>query len=472
MSLVFSGAVSSVSAVAKLLGTDAAGNEIWGGIYDELLGFDEEGNPVIETVYPDGFPDRPEEERVIPADAPAGIADSSADSKYSEELIKKMSEADDSEKIMVLISFTDIDQKVMDAKIRESFSGKYGTLDEYYDYEEVIMPRIIRDAEEEFGKVLAHARIFKDEETGEIFIADFDPYIGTTSELQKIKDITDFDERNAYIHSVFSEEILTKAYESCNKGYSIISGRLSDDIDDYRSALIHSKIELQHKNVSDCLTKYIAEDEIISNAVNMGMAMLTKDQIEEISHDSQVSMMSYFVPATAEPAVDAIIINTGDINFDGKVDVTDLTELSLALLGDTELTSAQQQSADVDGSGDVKLADLATLKQYLSKQIDSFGTVRPAGNESLVNIVDLALRDGMTTSSALEKFYEDDEYTYIFGSIKSKYIECTFKDGSKSDVKTALEKGLVSISDLDAFGISYIKEVKNPEDGIDSGAAV
>lgn len=62
---------------------------------------------------------------------------------------------------------------------------------------------------------------------------------------------------------------------------------------------------------------------------------------------------------------------TGDINSDGLVDVSDLTELSLALLGDTELTSVQQKAADVDGDGTVKLPDLARLKQFISKVITS-----------------------------------------------------------------------------------------------------
>lgn len=61
----------------------------------------------------------------------------------------------------------------------------------------------------------------------------------------------------------------------------------------------------------------------------------------------------------------------GDINCDGKTDITDLTELSLALVGDTALTEQQKKAADVDGDGDVKLADLAKYKQYLSKQIPS-----------------------------------------------------------------------------------------------------
>lgn len=66
-------------------------------------------------------------------------------------------------------------------------------------------------------------------------------------------------------------------------------------------------------------------------------------------------------------------IITGDISNDGKIDVSDLSILSLALLGDIKLTSAQLKAADVDGNGNIKLADLATLKQYISKQIDSLG---------------------------------------------------------------------------------------------------
>lgn len=64
---------------------------------------------------------------------------------------------------------------------------------------------------------------------------------------------------------------------------------------------------------------------------------------------------------------------SGDINADGKADLTDLTELSLALVGDSELTAVQQKAADVDGDGEVKLADLAKFRQFLSKVISSLG---------------------------------------------------------------------------------------------------
>ncbi len=79
----------------------------------------------------------------------------------------------------------------------------------------------------------------------------------------------------------------------------------------------------------------------------------------------------------AEPAVpvnnDKDNVKAGDIFADDKIDVTDLTELSLALLGDRNLSENQKKAADVDGDGDVTLADLAMLRQYLSKKIDSLG---------------------------------------------------------------------------------------------------
>ncbi|MBR6837399.1 MAG: dockerin type I repeat-containing protein, partial [Oscillospiraceae bacterium] len=60
----------------------------------------------------------------------------------------------------------------------------------------------------------------------------------------------------------------------------------------------------------------------------------------------------------------------GDVDASGTIDVSDLTELSLALIGDKELTEDQQKAADIDGDRSVTLADLARLQQYLSKKID------------------------------------------------------------------------------------------------------
>lgn len=62
-----------------------------------------------------------------------------------------------------------------------------------------------------------------------------------------------------------------------------------------------------------------------------------------------------------------ISASPGDINLDGKIDIMDLTILSMNLIGDRELNSNELVAADTDCDGTVDLADLANLKCFLSK---------------------------------------------------------------------------------------------------------
>ena len=55
----------------------------------------------------------------------------------------------------------------------------------------------------------------------------------------------------------------------------------------------------------------------------------------------------------------------GDLNGDGKVDNTDLVTMCRALIKDITLTSEQSKAADIVPSGEVDVADLALLKQYI-----------------------------------------------------------------------------------------------------------
>lgn len=63
---------------------------------------------------------------------------------------------------------------------------------------------------------------------------------------------------------------------------------------------------------------------------------------------------------------------SGDIDGDGVVSVSDLSVLSLILTGDKDGNEFQKKAADVDKDGKVTLADLARMRQYLSKIIEAF----------------------------------------------------------------------------------------------------
>jgi len=65
-------------------------------------------------------------------------------------------------------------------------------------------------------------------------------------------------------------------------------------------------------------------------------------------------------------------ITIGDINSDGVIDLTDLSMLSLHLIGDEKIEGSELKAADVDKNDKVNLSDLARIRQYISKRITKF----------------------------------------------------------------------------------------------------
>lgn len=93
-------------------------------------------------------------------------------------------------------------------------------------------------------------------------------------------------------------------------------------------------------------------------------------EMEEIEYAGVNGISAYDKPEPVAPAMvyvdtNSIKYSIGDINNDEKVDVTDLSVLALALIGENRLESVNRSSADIDGNGKINLADLARLKQYI-----------------------------------------------------------------------------------------------------------
>ena len=80
------------------------------------------------------------------------------------------------------------------------------------------------------------------------------------------------------------------------------------------------------------------------------------------------------------------------------------------------------------------------------------------GKKEIEEIVDLVARDNLSCDEALEKFYQDENYTYSYSCIKSDNVIVKYNDGSEETVKDALQNNRITIQDLDKFNISYIKE--------------
>ena len=101
-------------------------------------------------------------------------------------------------------------------------------------------------------------------------------------------------------------------------------------------------------------------------------------------------------------------------------------------------------------------------KQVLQK-IESGKWVRvvETTNSKIKSIIDKTKEiNDFSCDSALEKFYEDDNYNYFFNCIKGEYMIVEYKDGSKETIEEALKNQNITIYDLDLYEIDYYKESK------------
>lgn len=93
--------------------------------------------------------------------------------------------------------------------------------------------------------------------------------------------------------------------------------------------------------------------------------------------------------------------------------------------------------------------------------VTSIGQIGVTTEKTVVNIIDKTLDSDIATCDALEGFFSDDRYDYYYSSIRSEYVVVVYSDGSEETLNAALAKGVVTISDLDAYGIGYHKVPKN-----------
>ena len=88
-------------------------------------------------------------------------------------------------------------------------------------------------------------------------------------------------------------------------------------------------------------------------------------------------------------------------------------------------------------------------------------SVELINKREVVEIVDKTIElDNLACAQALQKFYEDDKYTYMWSCFKDSYIVVKYSDGYEETVSAALKNGTIKISDLDRYNIKYYKELK------------
>jgi len=98
----------------------------------------------------------------------------------------------------------------------------------------------------------------------------------------------------------------------------------------------------------------------------------TKELYSQFESDWRATCKSVKIIELTD-SIDDKTTSYGDIDTDSRVDLTDLSLLSLHLIGDNILEGNALKAADVNGDGEVNLSDLAHLRRYVSQKTDVLG---------------------------------------------------------------------------------------------------
>lgn len=111
------------------------------------------------------------------------------------------------------------------------------------------------------------------------------------------------------------------------------------------------------------------------------------------------------------------------------------------------------------------LYDVYNCDEYPMVQIKRKGTKFSCAINNLeYNVIDIVDKtksiENFFCAEALEQFFEDEKYEYYYNCIKSEYVIVKYENGLEETVTKALKKSIIKISDLDTYGIKYIKMEK------------
>lgn len=195
------------------------------------------------------------------------------------------------------------------------------------------------------------------------------------------------DEKNIYVNPKYKVDFIKQNTE---RYIVVISGFDKNNLPSSRDEIFTTNLRTPVFSIWDKIGTPVYSGEIAAGQINgsyISIVTCIEDELPIKNLDCERMekneipdyMLKYIFPNESTDNVPFDLYGSvsdattclGDLNSDGKADLTDLSVLSLYLLGDHSLTDIQKKLADFDGDCEVKLTDLAKYRQYLSKQINS-----------------------------------------------------------------------------------------------------
>ena len=210
------------------------------------------------------------------------------------------------------------------------------------------------------------------------------------------------------------------------------------------------KMCVDHADQIEAVTVWGTHDSISwrreNNPLMFGANYSPKSAYTEVMKVAANAAPPTTTPSTTTPTTPTTPdFKFGDVSKDGKVDITDLTMISLYLLDDIDFDSTQKMSGDVVYDSEVNLADLSLMKQYIMKDDVTLGKgyTAPAATTSATTTQKAPVQTTQSTTKSQQQSGSKTMSGSVVNGVWSSSADVSWIDKSKPMVAFTFDDGPV-----------------------------
>ena len=163
----------------------------------------------------------------------------------------------------------------------------------------------------------------------------------------------------------------TKTYTENTQGIIIKVRDAVGNVATYKTIDINNilKIEISnYEKITKDNNEYLTKIEANTTIAQLKEKIKTNGTIKVLKGNNEITDTNTFVGTGMQIQIETekyIAIVKADLNGDGKIGLSDLSNIKFSLIGKKQLSTEAQIAGDINGDGKVSLSDMAKLKMYL-----------------------------------------------------------------------------------------------------------
>ena len=168
----------------------------------------------------------------------------------------------------------------------------------------------------------------------------------------------------------------TKTYTENTQGIIIKVRDAVGNVATYKTIDINNilKIEISnYEKITKDNNEYLTKIEANTTIAQLKEKIKTNGTIKVLKGNNEITDTNTFVGTGMQIQIETeryIAIVKADLNGDGKIGLSDLSNIKFSLIGKKQLSTEAQMAGDINGDGKVSLSDMVKLKMYLLGKVN------------------------------------------------------------------------------------------------------